>query len=29
VIADYTRGDFRETIFDDERWRGPVQSFRS
>lgn len=29
VIADYTKGQFQETAFDDERWRGPVQSFRS
>ena len=29
VIADYTRGAFTETVLDDERWRGPVQSFRS
>ena len=29
VIAHYTRGAFTETVFDDERWRGPMQSFRS
>jgi predicted acetyltransferase len=27
VIADYTGGRFSETVRDDERWRGPVQSF--
>jgi predicted acetyltransferase len=29
VIATYTRGNYREDLLDDERWRGPVQSFRS
>ena len=29
VIAVYTKGDFEETLFDDDRWRGPVQSFRN
>lgn len=27
VIAAYTGGTFTETSLDDERWRGPVQSF--
>lgn len=27
VIGQYTLGAFEETIFDDERWRGPVQRF--
>jgi len=27
VIRQYTSGTFEETIFDDERWRGPVQRF--
>jgi predicted acetyltransferase len=27
TIHRYTGGRFRETLFDDERWRGPVQSF--
>ena len=27
AIADYTRGRFDEIVLDDERWRGPVQSF--
>lgn len=27
VIGRYTGGDFVETFIDDERWRGPVQSF--
>ncbi len=27
TIARYTEGRFVETSFDDERWRGPVQSF--
>ena len=27
VIERYTRGEYREVIRDDERWRGPVQSF--
>jgi predicted acetyltransferase len=29
VIGDYTRGQFTEITLDDERWRGPVQSFRN
>ena len=29
VIDAYTSGDYEETIIDDERWRGPVQSFRN
>jgi predicted acetyltransferase len=29
VIAAYTNGTFRETLVDDERWRGPVQSFQN
>jgi len=29
VISVYTNGDFQETLVDDERWRGPVQSFRN
>ena len=29
VIATYTKGDFTETLLDDERWRGPVQSFQN
>ena len=29
VIALYTNGNFEETLFDDDRWRGPVQSFRN
>lgn len=27
VIAEHTGGAFEETIWDDARWRGPVQSF--
>jgi predicted acetyltransferase len=27
VIGRYARGRFTETMLDDERWRGPVQSF--
>ena len=27
VIGQYTLGAFEETVFDDERWRGPVQRF--
>src|SRR5260221_2696184 len=27
AIHGYTGGRFQETLFDDERWRGPVQSF--
>ncbi len=27
VIARHTRGAYREEVLDDERWRGPVQSF--
>lgn len=27
VIGQYTSGAFEETLFDDERWRGPVQRF--
>ena len=27
VIDRYTAGAFEETLFDDERWRGPVQRF--
>ncbi len=27
TIQRYTGGRFRETLFDDERWHGPVQSF--
>jgi predicted acetyltransferase len=27
AIRDYTAGQFQETFVDDERWRGPVQSF--
>jgi predicted acetyltransferase len=29
VIGNFTAGNFKETLFDDERWRGPVQSFQS
>ena len=29
VIAAYTKGAFTETVLDDERWRGPVQSFQN
>jgi predicted acetyltransferase len=29
AIAAYTHGQFEETMLDDERWHGPVQSFRS
>jgi predicted acetyltransferase len=29
VIDEYTRGQFNEIALDDERWRGPVQSFRN
>jgi predicted acetyltransferase len=29
VIDAYTKGNFKETVLDDERWRGPVQSFRN
>jgi len=27
VVSEYTRGNFTETILDDERWHGPVQCF--
>jgi predicted acetyltransferase len=27
TIARYTGGHFEEVVFDDERWRGPMQSF--
>jgi predicted acetyltransferase len=27
VIAAYTGGRFEETVYDDDRWKGPVQSF--
>ena len=27
VIAEYTRGNFREVMLDDEAWKGPVQVF--
>jgi predicted acetyltransferase len=27
TIHHYTGGRFQETVFDEERWRGPVQSF--
>ena len=27
VIAGYTKGRFAETVVDDNRWRGPVQTF--
>lgn len=27
VVSRYTGGRFTEVIYDDERWRGPVQSF--
>ena len=27
LITDYTKDNYREVIFDDERWRGPVQFF--
>jgi predicted acetyltransferase len=29
VIGTYTNGNFKEEIFDDQRWHGPVQSFES
>ena len=29
VIASYTGGRYSETAYDDERWRGPVQTFES
>lgn len=29
VIAAYTKGNFTEALLDDDRWRGPVQSFRN
>jgi predicted acetyltransferase len=29
VIATYTNGAFQETLLDDDRWHGPVQSFRN
>jgi predicted acetyltransferase len=29
VIAAYTKGNFTEALLDDERWRGPVQSFQN
>jgi predicted acetyltransferase len=29
VIGIYTKGNFREEILDDARWRGPVQSFQN
>jgi predicted acetyltransferase len=27
VISRYTRAQYTETVYDDERWRGPVQAF--
>jgi predicted acetyltransferase len=29
VIGAYTDGNYEETLIDDERWNGPVQSFRN
>ena len=29
VIGAYTNGNYEETLIDDERWHGPVQSFRN
>jgi predicted acetyltransferase len=29
VIGAYTSGNYEETLIDDERWHGPVQSFRN
>lgn len=29
VIGRYTAGDFEDRLLDDERWRGPLQRFRS
>ena len=29
TISAYTHGQFKETLMDDERWRGPVQSFHN
>jgi predicted acetyltransferase len=29
VIAAYTKGNFTEAVLDDDRWHGPVQSFRN
>ena len=29
AIGDFTRGRFEEVVFDDDRWRGPVQFFVS
>lgn len=29
VLSDYTGGDFDEVLLDDDRWKGPVQRFRS
>ena len=29
VIGGYTKGNFGEMVLDDERWHGPVQSFRN
>ncbi len=29
IIAEYTRGAFREIYLDDETWRGPVQTFEN
>jgi len=29
VVGAYTSGNYEETLIDDERWHGPVQSFRN
>ena len=29
IVGRYTGGDYEEFVIDDERWRGPVQYFRS
>lgn len=29
VIGRYTSGDFEDLLWDDDRWRGPVQRFRA
>jgi predicted acetyltransferase len=29
VISEYTNGNYEETYLRDERWRGPIQSFRT
>ncbi|MDO8618485.1 MAG: GNAT family N-acetyltransferase [Candidatus Daviesbacteria bacterium] len=29
VISDYTKGDFKKVILDNESWKGPVYSFKN